>query len=75
MESEDLRTVVGSLGSYETLEYLEGSTLENLKLQLNQLTLPSKIISIYMDGTKHVAWVLLTAGTKIKKVSKNKKGI
>jgi len=55
-----------NLSSYPNLNFLEGKSPQDLKEQLDQIRLPYKIISIYMAGSRHIAWVSLTK--QIKKI-------
>ncbi len=62
-----------NLSSYPNIEFLTADSPEGLKRQLDQITLPYRIVSIYSQGVKHVAWLSLTA--PIKKVTKQKEEI
>lgn len=46
-----------SLNILKNIEFLEGSSLEELRLKLREVHIPYKLISIYKDGSKHVAWI------------------
>jgi len=55
------------------LEFLEALSAEELKKQIQSITLPTKIISIYAIGSRHIAWIQTTA--KVQKIKKDKKEI
>ena len=62
-----------NLSSYLNLEYFTGASPEEIKLQLEQIRMPYKIIAMYSQGTNHVAWVSHTNKISKKKVTKKKK--
>ena len=49
-----------NLSSYPNLDFLIGSSPEELKKQLDQIRLPFKILALYAQGGNHVAWVSLS---------------
>lgn len=61
-----------SLNPYQGLEFFVGSSPEELKDQLTAIRVPFKLLAIYAQGTRHVAWVQ-TGAQKIKKVTKQTK--
>jgi len=63
-----------NFNSYKNLDCIVGRTPEEIKKLLAQLTLPSKIISMYAIGSTHYCWILLSDGNKIKKIKKEKIG-
>jgi hypothetical protein len=67
--SEDLGT---NLSPYMGLEFLTGSSPEELLAQLRQIKIQYKILAIYAQGPNHVAWVD-TGALKIKKVKLTKR--
>jgi hypothetical protein len=56
------------LSNYRNLDFLVGIDAADLKRQFDNIRLPYKIISIYAQGTRHYAWVLLSAPIRKKKV-------
>jgi hypothetical protein len=61
-----------NLSSYRGLSFFEGNSPEEILLQLNQIRLPYKILSIYGSGAKHYCWID-SGANKIVKVKKTKK--
>jgi hypothetical protein len=49
-----------------------GSSPEELKEQLTAIRVPFKLLAIYAQGARHIAWVQ-TGAQKIKKVTKQTK--
>lgn len=64
--SDGMFTNLNPLG--EALDYVEGKSLEELRVRIKAIRLPTRIISIYSFGNRHVAWIITEA--KIKKVRK-----
>jgi hypothetical protein len=64
------QTIGDNLSNYANLDFLTGSSPEELKAQLAQIRLPHKIVSIYGAGTTHVAWVVTSQPIKKQKRSK-----
>jgi len=60
----------GNMSSFPVLDFFEAMSAELLKEQLLQINMPAKIVAIYKDGNKHVAWVSLTRPVK-KRILKN----
>lgn len=56
------------LSTMKGLEFLEATSAEDLKAQLQSIRLPIKLICIYHGNGKHIAWI--QAPGRIKKVSK-----
>lgn len=46
-----------NLNNYQNLEFLVGSSPEELKDQILQIKTPIEIIAIYAVGARHVAWL------------------
>ncbi len=44
-----------------TLEYLEGKSPGDLQALIKKVRLPTRILTIYFDGTNHVAWMVTEA--------------
>lgn len=57
-----------NLNILQALDVLSADNAEALRDMIRSIPLPVKIISIYKDGNKHVAWILTEA--KIKKLKK-----
>lgn len=64
--SDGMFTNLNPLG--EVLDYIEAKSLEELRVKIKSIRLPTRIITIYSHGTRHVAWIITEA--KIKKVRK-----
>lgn len=64
-----------NLSSYPNLDFLEADNPKDLKVQLDQIRLPFKIISMYSTGRRHYAWVSLTKPIQKKKNQPIKKEI
>jgi hypothetical protein len=60
-----------SLSENSKVEFLVGNSAEELRIQLAQIKLPFRIVTIYAMGGSHVAWIIPTL--PIKKVIKTKK--
>jgi len=58
-----------NLSSYPHLDVFKARSAEELKVTLDSIRLPYKIVSIYAQGNIHYAWVSLT-----RKVNKKTKG-
>ena len=61
-----------NLSSYKHLDFFTGDSPEDLKKQLDQIMLPSHIVSIYAVNGKHYAWVNLSEPVKKKPIKKGK---
>ncbi len=68
MEQDGLFNSINQSG--QSLEYLEGLSLEELKKSIQSIQYDCRIVAIYPFGQRHVAWILTSA--KIKKVKKEK---
>lgn len=53
-----------NLSNHPFLEFYVGDSPEDLRAQLSAIRLPFKVINIYAQGSRHYAWVSLTAPTK-----------
>lgn len=60
-----------SLSGYKNIDFLTGSSPEELKAQLGSIKLPFKLIAVYAQGSNHVAWIVPTQ--PIKKITKGNK--
>ncbi len=60
-----------SLSENSKVEFLVGNSAEELRIQLAQIKLPFRIVTIYAMGGAHIAWIIPTL--PIKKVIKTKK--
>ena len=60
-----------SLSQHKNIEFLTGSSPEELKAQLTSIKLPYKLVAIYAQGSNHVAWIIPTQ--PIKKITKGTK--
>lgn len=58
-----------NLNGYQNIEFLVGSSPEELKAQILQIKGQLEIITIYAIGARHVAWV-----RTYDKIVKKKKG-
>ena len=56
------------MGAKETIEFLSAQSPEELKLRLESLTLPYRLVAIYSQGGAHLAWIM----TEQKKITKSK---
>ena len=52
----------------EALEFIEANSAEELHKILKSITLPTRIITIYAIGTKHIAWIETNAKIIKKKI-------
>jgi hypothetical protein len=59
-----------NLSNHRNLDFLVGIDAADLKRQLDSIKLPFKILSIYGQGNRHYAWVILTAPIKLKSFEK-----
>lgn len=57
-----------NLSGYRNLDFLTGSSPEDLRSQLTQIKLPFKVVAMYSQGSNHVAWIVPTQ--PIKKIMK-----
>lgn len=65
MGAENLFDSVNALSN--TLEFISADSPEELRLKLREIRLPTRLITIYAVGSKHVAWIQTTAKLKKKK--------
>ena len=56
-----------NLNGFSNLTYLEASTPSELEKMIKSIRVPLGLITIYFDGTKHIAWVRGNFKKKIKK--------
>jgi hypothetical protein len=59
-----------NLSSYQNLDFITGSSPDELKLILSQIKVPFTIIAIYSQSGNHVAWI----NPSQKLIKKTKKG-
>lgn len=59
-----------NLSNHRNLDFVVGVDADDLKDKLSKIVLPFKIISIYPQGSRHYAWVLLSAPINKKKIVK-----
>ena len=72
IETEETEIQFANLnGTAETLDYLQATSAANLLEQIKQIRKPMRIVSIYVQGQIHFAWIQVHG--KIKKVSKGRK--
>lgn len=68
--SNESDKMFASLATLDNLHVLTARTAEDLLLQIQKIRLPARILTIYHDGARHIAWV--QGNFKIKKVIKEK---
>ena len=47
-----------SLNSYKNINFIEADTPEELQAAIASIHVNFKVLSIYKDGSKHIAWIL-----------------
>jgi len=56
--THDIQPFGDSLNSYKNINFVESETPEGLQAALASIHINFKVLSIYKNGSKHIAWIL-----------------
>ena len=60
-----------SINQLQNLDFIVGNSAQDVLDQIRAIHLPTRLISVYSQGTRHYAWIQTHA--KLKKIKQNLK--